>query len=391
MARGGRLASGVAIVLVLVSVPPRAWAKELLADRIAQERRELTVLQEELDRIKKQRDRVSSRERSVADRLDETERALGITRRALRLAELNVAQKDQEIAEADQILEDLSEKANEARRKARRRLREIAKWQAAGYGRFVLAATPGDITRRYDAIRKVLERDRQLVVEAHAATERVTAQVQALERLKQELDSFRREEGEALNAVLAERETRGRLLRELRAERVSYTRSIEDLQEASRRLETLIDDLVRASRLPVVGRGFSQQKGRLIWPSLGEIVGEFGRHKHPRFDTYVDRKGIEIRVADGDMIRAVADGEIAYADRLKGFGMVVIIDHGEHYLSLYAHAASLRVRPGETVGTGQVIGTTRADGEDDRIYFELRHGEDPLDPVEWLLKRGGME
>ena len=391
MARGGRLASGVAIVLVVVSVLPRAWARESLADRIAQERRELTVLQGELDRIKKQRDRVSSRERSVADRLDETERALGITRRALRLAELNVTQKDQEIAEAAQTLEDLSEKANEARRKARRRLREIAKWQAAGYGRFVLAATPGDITRRYDAIRKVLERDRQLVVEAHAATERVTAQVQALERLKQELDSFQREEGEALNAVLAERETRGRLLRELRAERVSYTRSIEDLQEASRRLETLIDDLVRASRLPVLGRGFSQQKGRLIWPSLGEIVGEFGRHKHPRFDTYVDRKGIEIRVADGDMIRAVADGEIAYADRLKGFGMVVIIDHGEHYLSLYAHAASLRVRPGETVGGGQVIGTTRADGEDDRIYFELRHGEDPLDPVEWLLKRGGTE
>jgi septal ring factor EnvC (AmiA/AmiB activator) len=212
-----------------------------------------------------------------------------------------------------------------------------------------------------------------------------------LEHLKQELDAFRSEEREALNAVLAERETRGRLLRELRAEKVSYTRSIQDLEEASRRLESLIDDLVRASRLPAVGKGFAQQKGHLTWPSLGEIVGEFGRHKHPRFDTYVDRKGIEIRVADGDTIRAVADGEIAYADRLKGFGRVVIVDHGEQYLSLYAHAASLRVRAGETVGAGQVIGTTRADGEDDRIYFELRHGEDPLDPVEWLLKRGGTE
>lgn len=391
MTPGGRFALGVAIVLVVASVPPRAWSKESLADRIAQERRELAVLQEELDRIKKQRDRVSSRERSVAERLDETERALGITRRTLRLAELNVAEKDEEIVQASRNLADLGEKANEARRKARLRLREIAKWQAAGYGRFVLAATPGDVTRRYDTIRKVLERDRQLVVEAHEATERVTAQVQTLEHLKRELDAFRSEEREALNAVLAERETRGRLLRELRAEKVSYSRSIQDLQEASRRLESLIDDLVRASRLPAVGKGFAQQKGRLIWPSLGEVVGEFGRHKHPRFDTYVDRKGIEIRVVDGDTIRAVAEGQIAYADRLKGFGMVVIVDHGEHYLSLYAHAASLRVRPGETVGAGQVIGTTRTDGEDDRVYFELRHGEDPLDPVEWLLKRGGTE
>lgn len=391
MARRGCVASGVAIVLVLVSVPPRAWGKESLADRIAQERRDLAVLQQQLDHIKKQRDRVSSRERSVADRLDETERALGIRRRALRLAELNVAQQDEEIAEAARILTDLSGQAQDARRKARLRLREIAKWQAAGYGRFVLAATPGDITRRYDAIRKVLERDRRLLVGAQTATERVTAQVQALERLKEDMDAFRREEREALNAVLAERETRGRLLRELRAEKVTYTRSIKDLQEASRRLEALIDDLVRASRVPAVGKGFAQRKGRLMWPSLGAIVGEFGRHKHPRFDTFVDRKGIEIRAADGDMIRAVADGEIAYADRLKGFGMVVIIDHGDHYLSLYAHAASLRVRPGETVGAGEVIATTRADGEDDRIYFELRHGEDPLDPVEWLLKRGGKE
>jgi septal ring factor EnvC (AmiA/AmiB activator) len=389
-----RLTSGILIVVVLGSAPPAGAAKESkasLADRIAKERQELAGLQKELDHIKNQRDLVSSRERSVAEQLRDTERALAIMRRTLRLAELNVVQKDREIAEATRTLEDLRATADETRRKARLRIREIAKWTAAGYGRFVLAATPGDVTSRYDAIRRLLDRDRQLVIDAHEAAARVTTQVAALEGLKGELDSFRREEREAFDAVSAERETRQRLLRGLRAERVAYTRSIEDLEEASRRLEALIGDLVRASRLPAPGTGFVQQKGRLMWPSSGEMVAAFGRHKHPRFDTYVDRKGIEIRVADGAPIRAVAEGQIAYADRLKGYGLVVIIDHGDRYLSLYAHAASLRVRPGDTVGAGQVIGSTGAGAGDDRMYFELRHGEDPLDPIGWLLKRGGPE
>jgi septal ring factor EnvC (AmiA/AmiB activator) len=386
----GGLASGVLIALALWPAPYEAWAVSL-ADRIAKERQELAVLQQELDRIKKQRDLVSSRERTVAERLEETERVLGIKRRALRLAELNAVQKDLEIAEATRTLGGLTQRADDTRRRARIRLREIAKWRTAAYGSFILAAAPADITIRYDTVRKILDRDRRLLTDAQAAAASVTAQVAALEGLKGELDAFRRDERDALDAVLAERETRQRLLRGLRAEKVAYTRSIKDLEEASRRLEKLISEMGRASRPPAGGTGFAQQKGRLIWPLSGAVVGAFGRHRHPRFDTYVDRKGVEIRAADGTPIRAVADGQIAYADRLKGYGMVVIIDHGERYLSLYAHAAALRVRPGDAVSAGQVIGTARDEAGDDRIYFELRHGEDPLDPVAWLVKRGGKE
>lgn len=380
----------VGVVIALWPAPHAAWAVSP-ADRIAKERQELAVLQQELDRIKKRRDLVSSRERSVAERLEETARVLGIKRRALRLAEFSAAQKDLEIAEATRTLGGLTQRADEARRRARIRLREIAKWRTAVYGSFILASAPSDMTIRYDTVRKVLDRDRRLLADAQAAAASVTAQVAALERLKEELDAFRRDKRDALDAVLAERETRRRLLRGLRAEKVAYTRSIEDLEEASRRLEKLIGEMVRASRPPTGGKGFAQEKGRLLWPLSGAIVGAFGRHRHPRFDTYVDRKGVEIRAADGTPIRAVADGRIAYADRLKGYGMVVIIDHGERYLSLYAHAAALRVRPGDAVSAGQVIGTARDEAGDDRIYFELRHGEDPLDPVAWLVTRGGME
>jgi septal ring factor EnvC (AmiA/AmiB activator) len=123
----------------------------------------------------------------------------------------------------------------------------------------------------------------------------------------------------------------------------------------------------------------------------GEVVGLFGRQKHPRFQTYVDRKGIDIKVAQRESIRAVADGKVAYASFLKGYGNVVIIDHGDQYLSLYANARSIRVHSGDDVGAGETLGEASAEGGDDRMYFELRHGKSPLDPLRWLLTRGGME
>jgi septal ring factor EnvC (AmiA/AmiB activator) len=367
------------------------WAKDSLAQRIAKERQELAGLQQELDRIKKQRDQVHSKERTVAERLRESERVLTIQRRALRLAELSVDHKDQEIAEALGALGGLQNRADETRRVARTRVRELAKWKGVYDGTFVVAAAPAEMTVRYDTVRRVVERDRRAVIEAQTAAVSLSEQVQTLERLRQDLEGVRREERAALKGVVAEREARRRLLSELRTERVAYSKSIRDLEEASRRLEALIGDLVRASTAPGEGVGLAMLKGRLIWPVQGEVVGGFGRQKHPRFGTYVDRKGIEIKVAKREAIRAVAEGTVAYADRVKGYGMVVIVDHGDQYLSLYANAASAQVRPGEAVGAGDRLGEASAAESEGRVYFELRHGESPLNPLGWLLKRGGTE
>lgn len=382
------MAAGLAVFLFATNV---SWAKESLAERIVKERQDLAVLQEELDRIKKQRDRVHSKERTVAERLRESERVLTIQRRALRLAELNVDHKDQEIADAVRALSGFQARAEETRRVARTRVRELAKWRGVYDGTVVMAAAPAEMAIRYDTVRRVVARDRRVVMEAQAAALSVSEQVQTLERLRRDLERDRGEERAALRAVLSEREARSRLLSELRTERVAYSKSIRDLEDASRRLEALIGDLVRASTSPADGIGLAKLKGRLIWPVQGEVVGLFGRHKHPRFGTYVDRKGIEIKVADKEAIRAVADGMVAYADRVKGYGMVVIVDHGDRFLSLYANAASVQVRPGHAVGAGEPLGASSSAESEGRVYFELRHGENPLNPLGWLLKRGGKE
>ncbi|HET8759649.1 MAG TPA: peptidoglycan DD-metalloendopeptidase family protein [Nitrospiria bacterium] len=388
---GGAAVLGAAVFAWCVIGLGTGWAKPSLADRIADERRELAALQQELDRIKKQRDLVRSKERSVAERLAESERVLAITRRALRLTEVNVDRKDRDLAESVSTLAERRQRAEETRRLARTRVRELAKWKGVYDGTFVVAAAPSEMAMRYDMVRRVVDRDRRLVRDAQAAAVAVSEQVAELERLRRDLEAVRAEERVALGEVLTERESRRRLLSELRTERIAYTRSIQDLEEASRRLEALIDDLARAARGPHQGVGLAKLKGRLIWPIQGEVVGLFGRQKHPRFQTYVDRKGIDIKIAQREAIRAVADGKVAYASPLKGYGNVVIIDHGDQYLSLYANASSIRVHPGDDVGAGEPLGEASAEGGDDRMYFELRHGKNPLDPLRWLLTRGGME
>jgi septal ring factor EnvC (AmiA/AmiB activator) len=135
--------------------------------------------------------------------------------------------------------------------------------------------------------------------------------------------------------------------------------------------------------------GLKALKGSLLWPADGQVVSRFGRQKHPMFNTYIQRKGIEIRAAEGSIIRAVLPGIVVYADWLKGYGLVIIADHANGIFSLYAHASKLLTEVGARIEAGQTIGETGDTGMtgDNTLYFELREGAEPVDPLLWLSKR----
>jgi septal ring factor EnvC (AmiA/AmiB activator) len=115
----------------------------------------------------------------------------------------------------------------------------------------------------------------------------------------------------------------------------------------------------------------------------------FGRQKHPTFNTYVQRKGIEIRTLEGSAIHAVMPGTVVYADWLKGYGLVIILDHANGFFSLYAHASKILTSVGSQVGSAQAIGETGDTGMtgENTLYFELREGAEPVDPLQWLARR----
>ncbi len=119
-------------------------------------------------------------------------------------------------------------------------------------------------------------------------------------------------------------------------------------------------------------------------------MAPFGRQVHPRFGTETFRRGVEIEADEGAAIRAVYPGIVVYRGWLKGYGNLIILDHGEGYYTLYAHASELLVEEGDRVGAGQVIarvGETGAWGGP-RLYFEVRYQGRPEDPARYLAPQG---
>jgi murein hydrolase activator len=134
-----------------------------------------------------------------------------------------------------------------------------------------------------------------------------------------------------------------------------------------------------------VGRAFASLRGKLKLPVKGELAGRFGAQREEGGVTW---KGLFIRAEDGQAVRAVADGRVVYADWLRGYGNMVIVDHGSGYLSLYGHNESLVKQVGETISAGETIASVGASGGalESGVYFELRQDGKPFDPMRWVGK-----
>ncbi len=133
------------------------------------------------------------------------------------------------------------------------------------------------------------------------------------------------------------------------------------------------------------GKPFEQLKGRLVLPVKGEVANKFGS---ARPDSTVLWKGLLVRAATGQAVKAVAAGRVVFADWLRGFGNLLIIDHGKGYMSLYGNNETLYKQVGDTLRGGDTVATVGSSGgnEDSGLYFELRHEGKPLDPVKWLAR-----
>ncbi|HSD36912.1 MAG TPA: peptidoglycan DD-metalloendopeptidase family protein [Rhodocyclaceae bacterium] len=144
-----------------------------------------------------------------------------------------------------------------------------------------------------------------------------------------------------------------------------------------------VADRVAEAGVPNVD--FAQMQGRLRWPVKGELFGRFGA---PRSEGGQWR-GVFIRAAEGNEVRAVADGKVAYADWLRGFGNLIIVDHGNGYMTIYGNNDSLYKTPGQSVKTGEAIASVGASGgqEESGLYFEIRHRGQPVDPSRWVAAK----
>ena len=185
--------------------------------------------------------------------------------------------------------------------------------------------------------------------------------------------------------------------KELRQQRREVTR----LQRNENRLANLVSKisrmlaqpksstLFRNNNLPdnrFDGKPFEQLKGKLALPVKGEITNQFGA---TRPDSTVIWKGLFIKTASGQDVKVVAAGRVVFADWLRGFGNLLIVDHGNAYMSLYGNNETLYKQVGDELRGGDTVASVGNSGgnSESGLYFELRHESKPLDPVQWLAKK----
>ncbi len=235
--------------------------------------------------------------------------------------------------------------------------------------------------------------------------------LRALERIGEqtrlrgeELAAIEARQAEQRKALEAEQAARRDILAAASATVARQRREIADLRRDEDRLSKLVRKLARAATpsprplpaapgrldnpgssihtLAASGTGLLPYKGRLRLPVTGELAARFGS---PRDALSISSKGVFIRAATGSPVKSVAPGRVVFADWLRGFGNMLIVDHGEGYLSLYGNNEALLHRAGAEVRIGEPLATVGASGsaEQSGLYFELRFRGKPFDPLPW--------
>jgi septal ring factor EnvC (AmiA/AmiB activator) len=225
-------------------------------------------------------------------------------------------------------------------------------------------ATIGDHVAHLDLLRESIAKE----------TERLRALEASSEQQATTLAHARDRREQALEAIQSRIQSRGDELTQLQRDAAALERLVEELRRAMQ-------------EFPLLGRQpFERTKGKLPWPTRGELLARFGQL---RSGGPLKWQGIVIGTERGAPIRAPLNGRVIYADWLPGLGLLVVLDHGGGYMSLYGHGEQLYKKVGDSVDAGDVIAAAGDAGINGRsgLYLEIRRGKQALNPLEWLSKQ----
>jgi septal ring factor EnvC (AmiA/AmiB activator) len=172
-------------------------------------------------------------------------------------------------------------------------------------------------------------------------------------------------------------------IRQLEQSQRSTESELDELRQREQALERLLQTLSERRRF-AGAEDIRTFRGALPWPVSGRVVQGFGRRYLPKYSTYTVCNGLRIDAPSGSEVHAVFPGEVAYARFFKGYGNMVVIDHGQNVYSLVAGLATIHVRVNQRVDMGLRLGLASPPSDDGNIYFEIRVGKKPQDPRRWL-------
>lgn len=341
---------------------------EKLSVSLEKEQKKETSLQRDLVGVKEQLTRLRAREEEHASNLKSLKKDISTKEAAIRRIQTD----------------------SQSRRKlVARRLGAIYRGGQSRFLRILFAdRSPVEIAEDYHYFKKVVQHDRSLLASFRQDQQALADELASLETIQKQRQQQIEQLQISRETLNEGRRLKKRLLSKLKRRQGAMTVELKALKEKSARLGALVKKLesAPATKYTQVLGDFSRQKGRLAWPINGRIKVPFGTGRLAGLGTLYDSQGVEIAASGNQAILSIWGGTVIYANRFRGFGNMIIVDHGDNFYSLYAQASRLHKKVGDAVSAGELLGYPGYE-DADSIYFEIRHHGTPLDPLVWLKPR----
>ncbi len=350
---------------------------------------EYREIQKRMKEQKKKLDRAKKKESSILTDLDRINRELTIVETRLRKYRSELKNTEFSIAKIEFEISENKKTIDKYKDWIKRKVRVMHK-QGRAPDMVTLFLSSDDISqlmRSGKALKQITIYENKVLNLLKKNLDELHARERKLTELRAKLMKQRakvRAEEEALADNKKEKEM---LLVSIKREKSSYAKMLKELKSASERILKVIREAEKRDKF--TAKGFSKLKGRLPWPLEGRIAVPYGSQKDPRFNTPIFRSGTYIQSKKDTFAKAVFRGKVVFAEWFKGYGQLVIINHGEGYHTLYGSLSEIFTNVGDIIKVNQVIGRVGDSGvlNAPSLYFELRYKGKPLDPLQWLKRR----
>jgi septal ring factor EnvC (AmiA/AmiB activator) len=360
---------------------PHAWAAQTdhIDKDITQKKKDLKDIKKEINLTKKKEKEVRGRESSILGNLHFLEADLYQKEKELIQMETPLSETRERLHQTRQQIVLLSKGMEQTNEELFSRLIALYKMGRVPTGGLLLTSQSyPDLLRLDKYLRVIIDYDARLV-------ETFRYQMVLKERYQEELiqDQFQwqrsiseiEKKKKEITKVSGEKRA---LLKSIQNQKVVYQKVILELEDRVKELQTFVDKLEREKSLLAYGKPKHETlKGKLTLPVQGKVISSFKEK---------GQNGIEIKASMGAEIRAVLSGKVLYADWFKGFGNIVIIDHGDHTFTVSGYCSELLKKSGDAVSQGEAIALVGSSGslKGPCLYFEIRHHGKPQDPMEWI-------
>ncbi|MBI5739207.1 MAG: peptidoglycan DD-metalloendopeptidase family protein [Nitrospirae bacterium] len=375
-------------ILLLSLAPAPLISRDASAEKI-------NKLYEIKQKIRKAWDSVGEskeEEKAIRASMEKINETIGSREKDLRDYEKRMSRTQAEIGDIASEIEMLKGELDSQKQHLKEYINFLYK-QQHGDNAFVLASATDyqDLSRKSKYMSLISNYENRVIQKYVNDIQEINSRQRSMEALIAELEAGKEEAREKKKVLQADLSKKGELLAGVRDKQVAYEKKIRELEASSKKIQGVVAGAEK-KKIPeaITGSGFVSAKGHLPWPVRGKVLVPYGEYKDTIFNISTFKNGIEIEAGPDAAPLAVAGGRVIFASPFENYGMLLIIDHGNGYNTLYGNLSDIPLRKNDLLIQGTDLGKiTRSKLlNTPALYFEIRHNGRPVDPAEWLEKRG---